>query len=160
MNQKSCPVLGHLGLQCMDSINKARNLLVKNTVLLLTLLGIVEVKLSLNIWRFSVTVFPSPVPPLLIQDGRGKSSPLSWSWEREFLPKSFWNAFSISILRRLMFLRQLPKSWDCYFIFFLVSQITVIVLLKLGTKWCVQSYDYISHVIPWQNKAKNNSNFI
>lgn len=142
----------------MNSIIKDRNLLVKNTVLLLILIGIVEVKLSLNLWGFGVNVFPSPVALLFSTRQQRKIQSAQLIMRKGI--KSFWNIFSIIIFRRSKLLRQLPKWWDCLFVCFLFSELTVIVLLKFGTKWRVQSYDSISHVIPWQNKTKSNSGFI
>lgn len=144
----------------MDSIIKARSLLVENTILLLRLVGIVEIKLSLSLWGFRVSVFPSHVPPLFSTRQKRKIQSAQLPMEKlKFLPKSFWNTFSISIFRTSGFLGHLSKSWDCLFICFPVSELTVIVLLEFGTKWHVQSYDSVSHVIPWQNKTQSNSGF-
>lgn len=132
------------GAQCMYHISKVRNpnlgLLVEKPVLLLALTGIIEVKLSLNRWRFCVSVLPYAVPSLFSTRQKGRILHLpSWPGEREFVPHSLWNTFGISSFWRSKILRQLPKSGGCLFICFLVSELigltqSLMVLLKLWDK--------------------------
>lgn len=92
-------------------MNPNLELLIRNIILILALARIIQVNLSLNLWRFVVSVFPF----LLCCDITEKFF-VQLLRREEIYTSSLLDTFGISSFKSLKILRELPRSQDCLFI--------------------------------------------